>query len=76
MELDDLYEKLSEAGVFQLPALIAKSEETDKQLLAEIRRLNGQCRDNRWNIRGIWAVVVAEAGLFCWWVKSQFTGGS
>ena len=40
----------------------------------KIDRANGRSTGNCVQIRGLWAVALAEAGLFAWWIKSLISG--
>ena len=36
----------------------------------KLDKANGRSNKNCWSIKALWVVVVAEAGLFTWWIKS------
>ena len=65
MEVQELYEKLVDTGVFGLPADVKIIQENVKQI-------NGSVRDHSWNIRGLWAVFIGSWSLFLLWLRNNF----
>ena len=64
MEVQELHDKLAEKGVFLLPDEVAIIKE-------DVKKINGCVRDHKWNIRGLWAVLIASWSVFLIWLKNH-----
>jgi phytoene/squalene synthetase len=45
-----------------------------KTIKTELKAINGRSQANAWNIKALWACIIAEFGLFIYWIRSLIAG--
>jgi len=63
MEVQELHEFMKEVR--------AENREDHKELCAELKRLNGTVKWNKFSIRAIWAIFGGAWAIFLVWCKSH-----